>query len=132
MQELKVGDTLYRFYMGRVTSKTTIERITKTKVILSDKTELRNSDNPSHLKRINAGKWDTVYYSTVTPEIEEKFNRRRLQRYVEIELVALSSTSFDKYSTEQLLEIVKLVKAIKSITDDSSNNTVPGAETILE
>lgn len=132
MEELKVGDTLYRFYMGQVTSKATVERITKTKIILSDKSELRNSGNSGYLRRINAGKWDAVYYSTATPEIEERVKRRRLQRYAETELTALSSTSFDKYSTEQILEIVKLVKAIKYITDDSSNDAVPGTEAILE
>lgn len=113
MSNLKVGDTLYRFHMGRVVSKATIERITKTKIILSDKSELRNSGNDRYLKRINAGTWDTTHYSVSTPEIEEKYKRMRVETFIKSELAALTSMPLDNCSYEQLSAIAQAIDSIK-------------------
>jgi len=97
--ELKVGDVLYRKYAGKLTGKTTIERVTKTMAFAKNVRFRKEYHDGSWLKIIGAGSYDRTMYYLETEKLKKEYFRLKV-------LSKVKAINFDNLETDKLIAIL--------------------------
>ena len=107
MNEINVGDRLYCIggvLDGKVIRIETVDRITPSGRIVTDKTTQINPD----LSIRGANKWGPYRMKPVTPDIEEAYKKQEVKRTL---LGYLATADFNAMPVETLIKLLDIIKA---------------------
>jgi hypothetical protein len=102
--ELKVGDRIYQFYLGRVKEIYQIDRITKTLAVSGNIKFKLEYNHPEVITINSANTWEMSSYSLETPELKEQLFKQNA-------ISKIQKAKLEDLSIEQLKEIIKILNS---------------------